>query len=467
MTSGGPGTQLAVATSSQLNSPIGRVDSISEPIRVEDFEAMRRAYDKEQAMKRKKQQNSHSPSTDKKRKTAEERDPSNIHAFRGPWASASTVVEPAKPTETEIHASQAVKEVQVTKFAEQVVIKSGEEKTIFHGAALRDYLGRTYISPPHDLDIRLDKEPGSFECFAPKRLVHTWVGHTKGVTAIRFFPGTGHLLLSASQDMRVKIWDVQRDRQCQRTFLGHNKPVRDINFDPTGIRFISAGYDKALKYWDTETGQCLLAIDHTAIPFCAKFHPSQPHILLAGCSDRRIMQWDMRSGEIVQEYNQHQEAVNTITFFDEGRRFVSTGDDKAVRVWDFDVPVSVKSLAEPDMQSMPAAALHPDGENIIFQSLDNRLITYTCAGDKFAQRGRKFGGHSTAGYACQPCFSPDGKYLVSGSGNGQMIVWEWRTGQIVRRIEAHTKVCIDVQWNPQESSRVATCSWDGTIKYWD
>lgn len=360
-----------------------------------------------------------------------------------------------------------MKDVQVTKFAEQVIIASGEEKSIFHGASERDYLGRTYLSPPQDLEVRLDKDPGSFDCFAPKRLVHTWVGHTKGVTGIRFFPGTGHLLLSAGQDMRVKIWDVHRDRQCQRTFLGHNKPVRDINFDASGTRFISAGYDKALKYWDTETGQCLLAIDHVAIPFCAKFHPTQPHLLLAGCSDRRIMQWDMRSGDIVQEYNQHQEAVNTITFFDEGRKFVSTGDDKAVRVWDFDVPVSIKSMAEPDMQSMPAAALHPDGQHLVFQSLDNRLITYTCAGDKFAQRGRKFGGHSTAGYACQPCFSPDGKYLVSGTGSGQMVVWEWRTGQIVRRIEAHSKVCIDVQWNPQEPSKVATCSWDGTIKYWD
>ncbi|RUS23283.1 hypothetical protein BC937DRAFT_89276 [Endogone sp. FLAS-F59071] len=32
---------------------------------------------------------------------------------------------------------------------------------------------------------------------------------------------------------------------------------------------------------------------------------------------------------------------------------------------------------------------------------------------------------------------------------------------------AHDGVVIDCEWNPHETSKVATCSWDGTIKYWD
>lgn len=67
----------------------------------------------------------------------------------------------------------------------------------------------------------------------------------------------------------------------------------------------------------------------------------------------------MNSGEITQEYDQHLGPVNTITFVDENRRFVTTSDDKTIRAWDYDIPVVIKYIAEPHMHSMPAVTLHP------------------------------------------------------------------------------------------------------------
>ena len=34
------------------------------------------------------------------------------------------------------------------------------------------------------------------------------------------------------------------------------------------------------------------------------------------------------------------------------------------------------------------------------------------------------------------------------------------------KFKAHDKVCIGVEWNPYHPSGVATCGWDGLIKYW-
>ena len=34
------------------------------------------------------------------------------------------------------------------------------------------------------------------------------------------------------------------------------------------------------------------------------------------------------------------------------------------------------------------------------------------------------------------------------------------------KIRAHDKVCIGVEWNPNEAAKMATCGWDGLIKYW-
>lgn len=73
----------------------------------------------------------------------------------------------------------------------------------------------------------------------------------------------------------------------------------------------------------------------------------------------------MNSGEITQEYDQHLGPVNTITFVDENRRFVTTSDDKTIRAWDFDIPVVIKYIAEPHMHSMPAVTLHPSCESFL------------------------------------------------------------------------------------------------------
>jgi pre-mRNA-processing factor 17 len=84
------------------------------------------------------------------------------------------------------------------------------------------------------------------------------------------------------------------------------------------------------------------------------------------------IQYDIRTGEITQEYDQHLGPVNTITFVDENRRFVTTSDDKTIRAWDFDIPVTIKYIAEPYMHSMPAVTIHPSSTS------HARSLRYLC-----------------------------------------------------------------------------------------
>ncbi|KAF9452595.1 pre-mRNA splicing factor [Macrolepiota fuliginosa MF-IS2] len=395
-------------------------------------------------------------------------------AYVGPWASwkgednqvdflaGVTAGDEEEEEEEEEEPEYTVKKAKPKKGA------VGQETSIFHGTSLTDYQGRTYMSPPVAEAPQLSQEVGSQDCFIPKVCIHTWTGHTQGVSVIRTFPETGHLFISGSMDTKIKLWDIYTHGNCLRTFHGHVKAVKDISFSNDGRRFLSCGYDRQMKLWDTETGQCLKRFSNGKIPYVVRFHPDEDkqHIFLAGMSDKKIIQYDMNSGEITQEYDQHLGPVNTITFVDENRRFVTTSDDKTIRAWDFDIPVVIKYIAEPHMHSMPSVTLHPSKKYLAAQSLDNQILVYST--DNFRQnRKKRFAGHSVAGYACQVGFSPDGKWISSGDGEGNVVFWDWKTGRIKSRLKAHSKVVIAHEWLPHETSKVLTASWDGLIKLWD
>lgn len=156
--------------------------------------------------------------------------------YIGPWAGwEGEKIETVGPTEEEWEEQEANGGAPLNKKQRKAVIKDagarevgfGEEKSIFHGTLrfefrrsqladslhhstpgkdLHDYLGRSYLHIPTDVDVNLKpSEPGLQECFLPKKAIHTWSGHTKAISKIQLFPGSGHLILSGSMDTRVKV----------------------------------------------------------------------------------------------------------------------------------------------------------------------------------------------------------------------------------------------------------------------
>lgn len=397
-------------------------------------------------------------------------------SWKGPWAKYENEAPSDKEQdhavtdeeyEPEALAPKVLPEIDMGRDI-RIETNHGAERSEFYGDQLRDYQGRTYMHVPQDLGIDLRKVPGEEECFLPKKNIHTWRGHKKGISALEFFPKSGHLLLSASMDSKILLWDCHHKRSLLREYAGHSKAVRDISFNHDGTRFLSAGYDSHMKLWDTETGQCISRYGIGKIPYVVMVHPEAgKNEFLAGMSNNKILQYDMNSGEIVQEYDHHLGPVNTITYIDENRRFVTTSDDKSLRVWEYGIPVPIKLIAEPDMSSMPSVAAHPSGKYIACQSLDNQVIIYSALEKVKLQRRKQFRGHGCGGYGIQVSFSPDGKYLCSGDAGGYACFWDWNSCKMVSKFAAHRGPLTHIQWNPQESSKVATGGNDGKICYWD
>jgi pre-mRNA-processing factor 17 len=131
--------------------------------------------------------------------------------YVGPWASwegeepQTSFLAGVVATEDDAGEEEESEPEYIVKKAKPKRGTVGQESSVFHGTSMTDYQGRTYISPPLAEAPNLLSEAGSQECYIPKVCVHTWTGHTQGVSVIRTFPETGHLLLSGSMDTKIKV----------------------------------------------------------------------------------------------------------------------------------------------------------------------------------------------------------------------------------------------------------------------
>lgn len=344
-----------------------------------------------------------------KRKRLKNADPSDIEGYLGPWGAFEDEEKTSAPSAEDKEFLEEYMAKMKKRAKKQTDDKPVEEKTTLHIKDPYDYQGRSFLHIPQDVGVNLKSDVPPEKCFIPKRQIHTWTGHTKGVSCMQWFPRSGHLLLSGGMDSKVKLWEVYNNRRCVRTYVGHKMAVKAIDFNNAGNKFLSTSYDRHIKLWDAETGDCIGRFSNNKVGHCIKFNPDEDKqdLFVVGTADKKIVCWDIRSNEIVQEYDRHLGAVNTITFVDENRRFVTTSDDKSMRVWEWDIPVDMKYIADPSMHSMPAVAKAPNEKWLACQSLDNKICIFTC-GEKFRPYKKKeFKGHMVAGYACQMSFSPE------------------------------------------------------------
>ncbi|KAF6737577.1 Pre-mRNA-processing factor 17 [Oryzias melastigma] len=134
-----------------------------------------------------------------KRKKVKGGEAADIDNFLGPWAKYEDEKNVAKPTEEE---KKDLEEylAKRQKRGKREEESPAEEKTILHVKDMYDYQGRSYLHVPQDVGVNLRSPDAPDKCYLPKKQIHVWSGHTKGVSAIRLFPSSGHLLLSCSMD---------------------------------------------------------------------------------------------------------------------------------------------------------------------------------------------------------------------------------------------------------------------------
>ncbi|KAL7042784.1 hypothetical protein ACKWTF_001277 [Chironomus riparius] len=200
--------------------------------------------------------------------------------------------------------------------------------------------------------------------------------HNKGCTAVAL-TRSGRMLVSGGVEGQVRVWKIEPEKQSLLGVLKeHFGPISSVEINKFDTEVISASSDGSCIIWD------LLRLSRKHVLFAntqftaARYYPTSVQILTSG-TDRTISYWEVYDGSLVREKEGSKFGpINCLDLNTVGEYFVSAGSDCIVKLWNYEL-----------------------GE-IVAQGI----------------------GHAGCITACK--YSPDGKFLVTGSLDGAIFMWK-------------------------------------------
>jgi guanine nucleotide-binding protein subunit beta-2-like 1 protein len=146
----------------------------------------------------------------------------------------------------------------------------------------------------------------------------------------------GQFALSGSWDGTLRLWDLNSGTTT-RSFTDHSKDVLSVAFSADNRQIVSGSRDKSIKLWNT-LGQCKFTITeegHKEWVSCVRFSPNlaAPLIVSAGW-DKMVKVWNLTNCRLRTNLIGHTGYVNTVTVSPDGSLCASGGKDGAAMLWD-------------------------------------------------------------------------------------------------------------------------------------
>jgi WD40 repeat protein len=235
-----------------------------------------------------------------------------------------------------------------------------------------------------------------------------------------------------------------------------------VAFSPDGNYLVTGNDDNGVRLWDlsqlpwpTRLTEHVNRVNAVAFALDGKNFAT-------GSGDGAIRLWDTR-GTVLQRLDAHEDGTTALAFAATGR-LASAGGDGRILLWQN--PLRSKDSQVIDVKSgkLLALSFSPTGETLVAGCADQQLRWWNVAGAKPVALGQL----ALPAGARVALFSPDGKTVAYGGGNGVLYLADWDGRSLKQRFElsAHRQGLVDAAFAP-DGKTLLSGGMDGALKLWD
>ncbi|CAI2175514.1 10951_t:CDS:10 [Funneliformis geosporum] len=261
----------------------------------------------------------------------------------------------------------------------------------------------------------------------------------------------GQFALSASWDKTLRLWDLNNGTTTRR-FVGHEKDVLSVSFSPDNRQIVSGSRDKTIKLWNT-LGECKFNIQddgHSEWVSCVRFSPNPSNPVIVSCGwDKLVKVWELTKCKLRTNHIGHTGYINTVTISPDGSLCASGGKDGITMLWDLNEGKHLYSLEAGDI--INALVFSPNrywlcaatASFIKIWDLETKTVVDDLKPD-FTETGK----YSKDPECISLAWSPDGTTLFAGYTEEILYsiqtIWEWNESDneqintFCRKIESKT-----------------------------
>lgn len=193
-----------------------------------------------------------------------------------------------------------------------------------------------------------------------------------------------------------------------------------------------------------------------------------PTLASAG-SDRKILFWNMAEGKVVHS-NVSETLVRSLAMSPDGRFVAAGGEDGLIQLWEVLAGKPTAKLKE-STEWVLCLAFSPDGKQLAAGYFDGSIRAWDVAGGKkVADLPAKPNPPPKEPLQPTPthclAYSPDGKILAQGRGDGTIQLLNVADGKVLRTCAGHTSAVTGVAFHAG-GKVLASSSKDRTVRLWN